>query len=350
MKKIGSLIVMLTWSFFALSQAAPDFTITSSQQEELSLYQDYLDQGKSVVLELFFTTCPPCISHAPAFQALYEDWGSGQIDVEFIALSIKSTENNSDVENYRLSHGHTFPGAGSDGGALEAILPYTDGTYGSFFGTPTFIVIAPDGTVNYNVDGFGIPATMTALDMAIAATGAQKTIAVPAGFSGKIYNREGMGISGLSVHIESNSNIAADTITNDLGDFEIIANQFFVGDSITIHPNSFDSDKTGVSTWDIIFVLKHILQFDQFDSPYDYFAADINNDGKVSATDVIELRKYILGYYDDLPDNADIQYFDANFVFNPDLSPLDQNPPNFISDELIDASSTGFDFCSSKNW
>jgi hypothetical protein len=40
-------------------------------------------------------------------------------------------------------------------------------------GTPTFVVIAPNGTVNYDVFGFNFQGTIDAIDAAIAATGAQ---------------------------------------------------------------------------------------------------------------------------------------------------------------------------------
>jgi hypothetical protein len=33
-------------------------------------------------------------------------------------------------------------------------------------------------------------------------------------------------------------------------------------------------------------------------------AADVNNDGKVSASDLTELRKLILGIYNELPNNS----------------------------------------------
>ncbi|MBK8080793.1 MAG: thioredoxin family protein [Saprospiraceae bacterium] len=30
-----------------------------------NLYQNHLDQGKTVVIKFFFTSCPPCRSNAP---------------------------------------------------------------------------------------------------------------------------------------------------------------------------------------------------------------------------------------------------------------------------------------------
>jgi thiol-disulfide isomerase/thioredoxin len=47
------------------AQSAPDFTVTDINDIEHTLYADYLNQGKSVLIEVFFTTCPPCSTYAP---------------------------------------------------------------------------------------------------------------------------------------------------------------------------------------------------------------------------------------------------------------------------------------------
>ena len=51
---------------------------------------DYLNQGKTVMIEIFFTTCPPCNAIAPLIEPLYQDWGGGDYDVEFFDLSNKN--------------------------------------------------------------------------------------------------------------------------------------------------------------------------------------------------------------------------------------------------------------------
>ena len=156
------------------AQPAPNFTVTDYNNISHNLYDDYLNQGKTVVIKIFFVNCPPCRAISPSFQALYEEWGEGNNDVQFIEISNKSFDSNADVQSYSESFGLTFPGVGDDGGALSALTPYLSGIYGPFFGTPTFVVIAPDGTVNYGVRGSGNVNTIGALDLAITDTGAQK--------------------------------------------------------------------------------------------------------------------------------------------------------------------------------
>lgn len=178
MKQTRTLILFIfAVNWLGLSaQTAPDFTVTDSWGQPHSLYADYLNQGKTVVLKIFYVACPPCNSIAPFLEPLYQDWGGGQADVQFIELSIKQNDTDAMVNNYKSMHGTTYPAAGGQGNSVAATIPYTNGTFGLWTGTPTFVVIAPDGTLDYDVYGVGNSGTVAALDAAIAATGADGSI------------------------------------------------------------------------------------------------------------------------------------------------------------------------------
>ena len=83
----------------------------------------------------------------------------------------------------------------------------------------------------------------------------------------------------------------------------------------------------GVSTLDIIHIQRHILGTKHFDSAFDMIAGDINNDRELTTIDLIELRKLILGIYDELPNNkswkfgSDKQWLsvDAPWSFSEDI-------------------------------
>ncbi len=51
----------------------------------------------------------------------------------------------------------------------------------------------------------------------------------------------------------------------------------------------------GVSTYDIVLIQKHILGIQTFDSPYKYLAADVNASCSITAADISEIRRLILG-------------------------------------------------------
>jgi hypothetical protein len=124
------------------------------------------------VIKVFYVACPPCNAIAPHLEPLYQTWGGGAADVQFIELSTKQTDTDALINGYKSNHNTTFPACGGQGSSVSAVSPYTSGMFGQYTGTPTFVVIAPDRTVNYDVYGAGISGTIEALHNAIAATGA----------------------------------------------------------------------------------------------------------------------------------------------------------------------------------
>ncbi len=146
--------------------------VTDSWGNTHQLYEDYLDQGKTVVIKVFYVACPPCNAIAPFLEPLYQSWGAGQADVQFIELSILQSDSDSKINVYKNTHSTTFPACGGEGESVSAVAPYKSGMFGIYTGTPTFVVIAPDKTVNYDVTGINIQTTIEALDAAIEATGA----------------------------------------------------------------------------------------------------------------------------------------------------------------------------------
>src|SRR4030095_2264533 len=167
-------IFFICLTLVAGAQVAPDFMVTDSWGTPHKLYDDYLNKGKTVVIELFFASCPPCNRMAPYVEALYQDWDGGQGDVQFIELSILATDTDAKVNSYKSNHFTTYPAAGGSGVSVQAAAPYKSGTFGPYTGTPTFIVIAPDKTLEYGVSGSNDQATIDSLNAAIQRTGAQK--------------------------------------------------------------------------------------------------------------------------------------------------------------------------------
>jgi len=54
----------------------------------------------------------------------------------------------------------------------------------------------------------------------------------------------------------------------------------------------------GVSTLDLVLMQRHILALERLDSPFKVIAADVNGDQRITAADLVELRKLILGIHD----------------------------------------------------
>jgi hypothetical protein len=66
--------------------------------------------------------------------------------------------------------------------------------------------------------------------------------------------------------------------------------------------------KTGVTVLDLIRLSKHLLGIDPFTNALQLIAADANNSQSVSAIDMIEIRKVILGSSDSWPSNKTLKF------------------------------------------
>lgn len=349
--KIFTATFILSVFFCVLLRAqplSPDFNVTDSQGQQHRLYADYLNQGKTVVIKLFFTYCPPCNAIAPLVEPLYQAWGGGSGDVEFISLSIKNDDSSADVAAYKTTHGHTFPGVGADGGSVSASLPYRNGTFGLFLGTPTFLVIAPDGSVDFDPRGPGQQGTINALDAAIAATGAVRPLVSFTG-GGSVNMPQGSPVKGVTINISEIPGSAG--TTNLAGQYSLSA-QLDPNQQYTLRATKAGDARNGVSTHDLLLISRHILGVDPFNNPLLILASDATGDGRVTTLDLIFLRRLILGI-DTSFDGQDSWIFinpayqfqnpynpfeevyagDAGKVF---FSPLDGDPLNWVGIKVGD--------------
>lgn len=89
-----------------------------------------------------------------------------------------------------------------------------------------------------------------------------------------------------------------------------------------------DNIRNGLSTLDIIFIQKHILGLEPFDTPYKMIAADADRSGSVSVQDIIAFRKVILGLSSEFPNNTVWRFIPAALQFD--------NPANAIVEEIPD--------------
>ena len=62
-----------------------------------------------------------------------------------------------------------------------------------------------------------------------------------------------------------------------------------------VQPTYKKDHMLGINTIDLVHLQKHILGSARFTSPYKLIAADADGDGRVSVSDIVELRKLILG-------------------------------------------------------
>jgi len=85
--------------------------------------------------------------------------------------------------------------------------------------------------------------------------------------------------------------------------------------SYEIKPEKLIEIRNGVTTADLVAINKHILTVEELKTPYKRIAADINNDGKISTADMVELRKIILYINDNFSNNTSWKMVDKSYVF-----------------------------------
>ncbi len=314
---------------------APDFTITDSHGSLHHLYSDYLNQGKSILLEVFNTTCSQCQSIAPLMDPFYQTWGAGDYDVEFIEVSDKNFDTNALVNGYQATYNETFVAAGKDGGSLSAAAQYKNGQFGPWYGTPTYIVIAPNKTLQYDVHGGNNTATIAALDVALLETGAQKPPPPesPVSVTGQVQYLQGStGLKNAYVQITDNTgNVVLQDTTDINGHFNL---QFLLSQS---HPDwkigvvKNGAILNGVNAIDLVQMQKHVLFIDTLGTPLFKLAADVNKSGTINSLDIVTLLKIILGINDHFPDNQ-------NWIVLPadtDFGPPSHNPPGINGTTIL---------------
>jgi len=150
-------LLILTLGIFgtmqAFSQAASypngstvaNFTVTDVNGNTHSLYT-YTSQGKYVLLDFFFDTCPPCQQTTPIFNAFYEKYGCNSGDV--VSLSINNgSDNNAEVIAFESSFGGPTahcPAVSSEGGSAAVDNAFGVSAY------PTYCLIGPDNKMISN--------------------------------------------------------------------------------------------------------------------------------------------------------------------------------------------------------
>ncbi len=145
--------------------------------------------------------------------------------------------------------------------------------------------------------------------------------------AGGVNTAEGASVDRVVVSLQEIDGELTKYTTDDDGIFEF--KDVNIGSDFELSAVKEDDHMNGVSTLDLLLIQKHILQLSKLDSPYRSIAADINGSGSVTAIDLIELRKLILGVFTELPHSESWRFVDDKQNF------ADANDP-WPFDEIID--------------
>lgn len=126
---------------YSVGDDVADFTVTDIHGNTHQLSQ-ITGSGQWVLIDFFFTTCPPCQSTVPIFSELHQKYGCNEGDL--FCISIDTGDDDADVlafENtYSTSTGFNPAPAvsGTEGGGNAVISDMSPTAY------PTYCLIGPD--------------------------------------------------------------------------------------------------------------------------------------------------------------------------------------------------------------
>ena len=145
--------------------------------------------------------------------------------------------------------------------------------------------------------------------------------------AGLILTEDGNPVQLSNVNLSGALN---ETATNDAtGYFEF--DELPIGEDYTITPEKDIFPNNGVSTFDLIFIRRHILGIQALGSPYKMIASDVNRSGNISAFDMVLLSKLILQIDTCFSNNTSWRFVDASFVFPDPSDPFSSPFPESIS-------------------
>ena len=136
-----------------------------------------------------------------------------------------------------------------------------------------------------------------------------------ADLAGNIKTPTGIMVTDVEVYLSGAiAGVTEVDLTNTDGHYMFDDNEMYKNYKIV--PLKNKEHRVGLSTSDIVLIQRHILGMALITDPYLMIAADINGDGKVSATDLIALRNVVMGAKDEFPNNSSWRFIDAKFIMD----------------------------------
>ena len=141
--------------------------------------------------------------------------------------------------------------------------------------------------------------------------------------AGFIYTSQGVAVENVSVRLDaSDQSEPGKIITTDVEGsylFEDVTDQ----KKYELSAHKVDDYRNGISTLDIILMQQHILGLKRLDEPYKYLAADVNGNRTISATDIVLMRRLLLGHIEVFPGQPAWKFVDRDEYINDMASPWD---------------------------
>jgi hypothetical protein len=112
---------------------------------------------------------------------------------------------------------------------------------------------------------------------------------------------------------------------------------------------TLDNDKkNGVTTLDIALISKHNLGTELLATPYKMIAADVDRNGDVDATDMLHIRRFILGITPSLPAGTAWRFIDKSYAFRNPSNPFGEDFSEVVNLTSVPVGTTAANFLAVK--
>ncbi len=171
---------------------------------------------------------------------------------------------------------------------------------------------------------------------------AEICIAATVSIAGNISGEEAVNIAGVTV----TTNGEVTSTTADDGNYALPG--LPGGATFNIGASKSDEILLGVTTFDLVRILQHILTQEPLTSPYKIIAADIDNSGTISSLDLVQLQRLILQQINTFPNNQPWRFVPESYVFMNPANPLAENFPETIALNRLEIDTANIDFVAIK--
>ncbi len=145
--------------------------------------------------------------------------------------------------------------------------------------------------------------------------------------AGAVMTEVGDEVEETQITLLSNSNAIPD-VTTDGGSYAFAS--LLPGVDYTVMPEKDGNDDNGVTTWDLVLIIRHIQNMQLLDSPYKIIAADANHSETVTMADVVAIKRVILGLDEEFTANNSWRFVDMYYEFPDPTNPWAEPFPEML--------------------
>ncbi len=139
---------------------------------------------------------------------------------------------------------------------------------------------------------------------------------------GSVMTEDNQPIVGAKVYVRLSSSLPAmdSVLTDNSGNYSFL--ELLEDQTYYFNVELDGDDSNGVTTFDIVDMQKAVLGFGNFTSPYQYLAADVNNDAKITTFDIVQTRQVVLAIIQEFPAYNSWRFLRSDYNFTNSSNPL----------------------------